>query len=829
VARVYISSTLSDLREHRVAVYDALRASGHDVVAMDDYVATDQRPLDRVMADVASSDVYVGIIAWRYGHVPKDHNPEARSITELEYREARRLGVPRLMFLLDEHVPWSFSSVETGPRGARLEAFRAEVALYEAPAYFSTPEDLASQVEATVRALEASPAGAAPSVGGEQGLSLLLAYASSDRRLVSELELHLAGLIREGLVSKVREFPVDSFSDGPPLEPIRRADVVLLMISAELQSSGLLDSAEFHWLLERQSAGQPLLVPVALRPISWRSIASSLRHIPPLPAPDRAVTQSRNHEAAFVEVVDGVRLACVGIRSRRRRRPPEAESPDRARRPVRTYRLVEVFKESGVPSVTFVEPDDFYQLKLALEQPGRGVVIEGPSGVGKTTALHTAIGQLEREFANGGFEVLSARDGAAVARIAKLRSWHRGPVAIDDFHRLTPDLQRELVDYLKLLADTEPVDRKLVVVGIPGTKQRLAQLAFDVATRIDVISLGTVSDDKMEEMVGKGEAALNIELLGKAEIVRTAAGSLNIAQVLCRHVVALAGIKETQTSTTPVRGDLRRATRKALDMMSLKFGGLIRSFASLDEPSERLCIELLMELAVAEDGTLSLPELRQRRPDLRAGIDRLVDRRLVGALGRRHPGHDQHLLYDPAAASLVIDDPQLTFYLRQLNYEQLAVSVGKRPLAKRTQVFVSYSRRDAQWLKLLRVHLKPLERDGLIDLWDDTRIAAGSVWRDELEAVLASAKVAVLMISADFLASDFIMDNELPPLLDAAQRDGCLVLPLLVRPSLFAQTPQLSRFQTVNPGAVPLASLTVDQRETILVELAKRIADQVKP
>ncbi|MGH3973171.1 MAG: toll/interleukin-1 receptor domain-containing protein [Pseudonocardiaceae bacterium] len=171
----------------------------------------------------------------------------------------------------------------------------------------------------------------------------------------------------------------------------------------------------------------------------------------------------------------------------------------------------------------------------------------------------------------------------------------------------------------------------------------------------------------------------------------------------------------------------------------------------------------------------------------------------------------------------MIDDPQLTFYLRQLNFEQLALDAGKRTLARRTRIFISYSHHDRNWCDQLRVNLRPIERDGLIDLWDDTRIAAGEIWRDEIDAALDSANVAVLLISPDFLASDFIMDNELPPLLAAAENQGCTVLPLLVRPSLFAERPELSRFQTVNPNAVPLTAMTEVERDTVLVALAKRI------
>ena len=74
--RVYLSSTYGNWREHRQAVYETLRKLHTDVIAMEDYVATDTRPVDRCLADVEGSDVYIGIFGWRYGYVPPHDNPE---------------------------------------------------------------------------------------------------------------------------------------------------------------------------------------------------------------------------------------------------------------------------------------------------------------------------------------------------------------------------------------------------------------------------------------------------------------------------------------------------------------------------------------------------------------------------------------------------------------------------------------------------------------------------------------------------------------------------------------------------------------------------------
>ena len=108
MAKIYISSTFEDLKDYREAAYDALRKIRQDAIAMEDYVAQDQRPLQKCLDDVASCDIYIGIFAWRYGFIPLDEkdNPENLSITELEYRKAKEKGIPCIIFLLDEGEAW---------------------------------------------------------------------------------------------------------------------------------------------------------------------------------------------------------------------------------------------------------------------------------------------------------------------------------------------------------------------------------------------------------------------------------------------------------------------------------------------------------------------------------------------------------------------------------------------------------------------------------------------------------------------------------------------------------------------------------------------------
>jgi Tfp pilus assembly protein PilF len=147
----------------------------------------------------------------------------------------------------------------------------------------------------------------------------------------------------------------------------------------------------------------------------------------------------------------------------------------------------------------------------------------------------------------------------------------------------------------------------------------------------------------------------------------------------------------------------------------------------------------------------------------------------------------------------------------------------RAPNGERATVFVSYSHRDEKWLKRVQVHLKDLTRRGLIDLWDDEKIRAGDDWRKEIETALKSAKIAVLLISADFIASDFIVENELPPLLEAAEKRGLKILSLILSPSLYETIESISRYQSVNPPSKPFSSLRRNEQEKFLVKLSEDI------
>ena len=143
---------------------------------------------------------------------------------------------------------------------------------------------------------------------------------------------------------------------------------------------------------------------------------------------------------------------------------------------------------------------------------------------------------------------------------------------------------------------------------------------------------------------------------------------------------------------------------------------------------------------------------------------------------------------------------------------------------ERNKVFISYSHKDAKYLDGLLPHLQYLEKNKRIDLWVDTKLKPGENWQNEIENALASAKVAILLISIDFLNSPFIEKNELLPLLSAAEAEGVTILPVILRPS--GELPKgLSHFQAINSPSRTLSRMKGYEREELWVKVANATAD----
>jgi tetratricopeptide (TPR) repeat protein len=138
-------------------------------------------------------------------------------------------------------------------------------------------------------------------------------------------------------------------------------------------------------------------------------------------------------------------------------------------------------------------------------------------------------------------------------------------------------------------------------------------------------------------------------------------------------------------------------------------------------------------------------------------------------------------------------------------------------------VFVSYSRSDRKWKDELVRHLEVLEREGLLDVWDDSRIPVSTDWLPEIEGAIARAQVAVLLVSVDFLGSDFIRKKEVPEFLARRKAEGLHVFPVIVRPCTWDQVEELASIQARPRDGKVLTDFRGSRAERELVEIAREI------
>ncbi len=124
-------------------------------------------------------------------------------------------------------------------------------------------------------------------------------------------------------------------------------------------------------------------------------------------------------------------------------------------------------------------------------------------------------------------------------------------------------------------------------------------------------------------------------------------------------------------------------------------------------------------------------------------------------------------------------------------------------------------------------HLGLFRRRKLLDVWDDRRIKPGQDWREEIQKALNAARVAALLISANFLDSDFIFHEEIPALLQKRREEGLKLIPIIVKPCAWKAEPWLSSTQAVPKDGTPLMKGAEYEIEEKLAEIAEAIASAV--
>ncbi|RCV64810.1 Formylglycine-generating enzyme [Methanophagales archaeon] len=149
---------------------------------------------------------------------------------------------------------------------------------------------------------------------------------------------------------------------------------------------------------------------------------------------------------------------------------------------------------------------------------------------------------------------------------------------------------------------------------------------------------------------------------------------------------------------------------------------------------------------------------------------------------------------------------------------------SKKEAEGKSGIFISYSHKDEVWKDRLVSHLGVLQQEVFLDVWDDRRIGAGEDWYQKIKETLIRARVAVLLVSADFLTSKFIRSEEIPSLLERMDREELRIYPVILKPCAWKHVKWFARMNLRPKDGKPISSGNVHQIDADLATIADEVA-----
>ena len=413
----------------------------------------------------------------------------------------------------------------------------------------------------------------------------------------------------------------------------------------------------------------------------------------------------------------------------------------------------EVFKINGIPTHTFVRPLEYAQLKVSLRTAGRGVVIEGPSGIGKTTAVTRALDDLGLTAEVTRMSARRKDDLELIRDLPTIDGF--GTIIIDDFHRLGGDVKAEIADLMKVLADEETPDSKIILIGINKAGESLVRFAYDLNNRLDILSFETNPDEKVDELVARGEKALNISLNVRGEIVTAAHGSFYIAQMLALQSCIDAGIlleEEVPISTAVSFEAIRGKVSERLSRTYLERTKRFARGTRFRREGRAPYLWLLHLLAQTQEWSLSISQAVAANPGLSGSITQIVEKKYLEEFISNDEELRDVVHFDTSSRILSIEDPQFMYFLRNIPWSRFPEEVGflQVDIRSKYDFALSFAGVDREAAAALNGFLEEQEFSVFYDQNEQHRILAEDI-EDYLRPIYQSdAEFVVAFLGPEF-------------------------------------------------------------------------------
>jgi hypothetical protein len=431
-------------------------------------------------------------------------------------------------------------------------------------------------------------------------------------------------------------------------------------------------------------------------------------------------------------------------------------------------KLGAVFKTVGLPQYTYVKPLHYGEIRSDIEQEGKHVLIEGPSGIGKTCVVFKVFEELS--YVQGEhYLYVSCRDANSVDVIeTTLAASNEGGdtqpriLFLDDFHILSETYRNELGDRLKRLSDsvfTQGNPLKLILVGIPAAGGSILASAGDLGPRLGGYRFATASDREVNILIDEGENALNVLFEDRDIILSEASGNFWLAQYVCNKICAIKEIYQTQIDTSILSFDLLTIRRRILDELSTRFMPVAVAFSKGKKwrpGGNKPYLEVLMALSRIPDSVVPFDKLLGMVPERRRPGIKAIRGRIREVICNRETGSDlrkQIAFEDP---SFSIEDPLFRYFLTHLTEDDLYREIGlTKDTVDKTAVYTydlafSFA---GQVRPLVEVLNNELKREDVVTFYDfDSQSSLiGANLEDVLRAIYSvSAKYYVVFLDDNY-------------------------------------------------------------------------------
>ncbi|WP_439894198.1 AAA family ATPase (plasmid) [Ralstonia sp. 25C] len=352
-------------------------------------------------------------------------------------------------------------------------------------------------------------------------------------------------------------------------------------------------------------------------------------------------------------------------------------------------KLEDVFKTVGLPPYTYVKPKHFGEVRADISQAGKHLLIEGPSGIGKTCVVFKVFEELHwiegREFNYVGCRDKNAEQ--VIDEFLKKAADGDAPspriLVIDDFHLLAAGKRAEIGSSLKRLSDrafeqAEPA--KVILIGIPTTGVSLLSDAYDLGPRLGSYALNRASDTEIDKVISEGEQALSVLFEDRDVLLSESAGNFWLAQYVCNKVCAMEEVYETQDDPKILTFDILGIRGRLMAELTQRYLPIARTFAKGKKwrpGGNKPYLEILLVLCKIPDSVVTFDKLLQivserRRPGLKAVRARISE---VIFDPNRETDLRKQIAFE-ADSGFSIEDPLFRYFLTNLDSKLLFRDLG---------------------------------------------------------------------------------------------------------------------------------------------------------